>query len=41
MYTHDKEEKDMLNKISRKMTSGLIKYVKDVRYDEEVYVYGF
>ncbi|MBQ8802784.1 MAG: accessory gene regulator B family protein [Tyzzerella sp.] len=31
----------MLNKISRKMTSGLIKYVKDVRYDEEVYVYGF
>lgn len=31
----------MLSKISNKLAQGLMKNVKEVRYDQEVYVYGF
>ena len=31
----------MLNKISNRLAQSLIKSMRDVRYDQEVYVYGF
>lgn len=31
----------MLNKISNRLAQGLVENIKDVKYDQEVYVYGF